>query len=244
VTTALTRTPAGSAPGPDGFRPFILKKLTGSAAVPNRQTLELALVNFRNLVLTGSVPSAIRHLVFVANLIAFRKKDGGVRPIAIGLALRRLVAKAACVATQQQVATLLAPIQLGLGILGGADAAVYGVRRFLDAAIGEYGIVKLDFANAFNAVSRASVVNAVNAHFPQLERFTRCAYGSRSTLLFGDYVIPSASGVQQGDPLGPLLFAVAIRHISHAGQSEQNVWYLDDATIGGRSDSQDINRSH
>jgi len=189
--------------------------------------------NFSNLVLAGSVPLTIRHLFFGANLIAFRKKDGGVRPIAIGLALRRLIARAACAATQQQAAELLSPIQLGLGIRGGAEAVVHGVRRFLDAATGETGIVKLDFANAFNAVSRTAVLRAMSAHLPELERFVRCAYGATSTLRFGDFTIPSACGVHQGDPLGPLLFALAVRNISHQALSDLNIWYLDDATIGG-----------
>jgi len=149
LTTALTRTPAG----PDGLRPIALKQLTGPRAGPARQPLLLALLNFCNLALAGSVPPAIQYLFFGANLIAFRKKDGGLRPIAIGLALRRLVSKAACAATQQLAAELFCPIQLGLGIRSGAEAAVHGVRRFLDAATGDTGIVKLDFANAFNAVS-------------------------------------------------------------------------------------------
>jgi len=56
-----------------------------------------------------------------------------------------------------------------LGIRGGAEAAVHGVRRFLDSITGDSGIVKLDFANAFNSVSRSSVVSAVSTHLPQLE---------------------------------------------------------------------------
>jgi len=56
--------------------------------------------------------------------------------------------------------------------------------------------VKLDFANALNAVSRSVVVSAVSTYLPQLECFTRCAYGTASTLLFGDFTISSACGVQ------------------------------------------------
>jgi len=188
----LARTPAGGAPGPDGLRPVLLKQLTGPRAGPARQALQQVILDFCDLALSGAVPPAIRHLFFGANLIVFRKKDGGPRPIAIGLSLRRLVARAACAATQQQAAELLAPTQLGLGVRAGAEAAVHGVRRFLDAATGESGIVKLDFANAFNTVSRSSVVSAVSTHLPQLERFTRCAYGTASTLLFGDFTITSA----------------------------------------------------
>ena len=45
--------------------------------------------------------------------------------------------------------------------------------------------------------------------------------------------ISSSCGVQQGDPLGPLLFALALHKVSHSGSADLTVWYLDDGTIGG-----------
>jgi len=233
---AVSRTPAGGAPGPEGLRPVHLKQLVGPRAGAAREALQSALLDFCNICLAGAVPQPIRPLLFGAGLIALRKKDGGLRPIAIGLALRRLVARAACAAVRERAAALLTPTQVGFGVRGGAEAAVHGVRRFLDNATGASGLVKLDFANAFNAVSRTAVVAAVASHLPELERLVRCAYGAESTLLFGDHVIASACGVQQGDPLGPLLFALAIRDISHGGAADLAVWYLDDATIGGTAD--------
>ena len=44
-------------------------------------------------------------------------------------------------------------------------------------------------------------------------------------------LIWSDSGVQQGDPLGPLLFSLAIHDIASSMKTNYNVWYLDDATI-------------
>ena len=57
-------------------------------------------------------------------------------------------------------------------------------------------------------------------------------------------VIWSDSGVQQGDPLDPLLFSIAIHDIASSMKSNINVWYLDDATIAGdpRSVCDDIKR--
>ena len=43
----------------------------------------------------------------------------------------------------------------------------------------------------------------------------------------------SAEGVQQGDPLGPLLFCLTIQPLIQDLQSEFKVFYLDDGTIGG-----------
>ena len=49
-------------------------------------------------------------------------------------------------------------------------------------------------------------------------------------------LLPS-SGVQQGDPLGPLLFALGIhplvRRLSSIPGVDLSAWYLDDGTIAG-----------
>ena len=45
------------------------------------------------------------------------------------------------------------------------------------------------------------------------------------------------SGVQHGDPIDPLLFALAVNQIASGVQSEVNVWFLDDTTIGDNPES-------
>lgn len=45
--------------------------------------------------------------------------------------------------------------------------------------------------------------------------------------------IPSCVGCQQGDPLGPVIFNLAIHPIITQLTSNLNIWYLDDGTIGG-----------
>ena len=50
----------------------------------------------------------------------------------------------------------------------------------------------------------------------------------------------SQEGVQQGDPLGPLLFAVVIHAIIvsiavQVPKLEANLWYLDDGTFAGKT---------
>ncbi|KAL0879439.1 hypothetical protein ABMA27_003190 [Loxostege sticticalis] len=49
-------------------------------------------------------------------------------------------------------------------------------------------------------------------------------------------LILSQVGVQHGDPLGPLLFSLAIHKAISNIQSPLNVWYLDDGTVGGETD--------
>ena len=46
-------------------------------------------------------------------------------------------------------------------------------------------------------------------------------------------VISSEEGLQQGDPLAPALFCLAINPLVTSLTSPLNVWYLDDGTLGG-----------
>ena len=46
----------------------------------------------------------------------------------------------------------------------------------------------------------------------------------------------SSEGVQQGDPIGPLLFCLTIHKLISNLKAEFNVFYLDDGTIGGNLD--------
>ena len=62
-------------------------------------------------------------------------------------------------------------------------------------------LLKMDFTNAFNSLRRDRMFLAVRDLTPQLLPLVISAYGSLSSLFFGDKVIESWEGVQQGDPL-------------------------------------------
>jgi len=89
IVSALRPFKPGSGAGPDGLRPQHIQDM-----VQESGTLFISsLVNFVNHVLSGGVPEPVRHVFFGANLHALRKKDGGLRPTAVGLTLRRLTSK-------------------------------------------------------------------------------------------------------------------------------------------------------
>ena len=79
------------------------------------------------------------------------------------------------------------------------------------------------------------MLNAARDHFPALARWVAWTYGRPTVLQFGDAATPSATGVQQGDPLGPLLFAAAIQPMAAALRSGLDLWlfYLDDGVLAG-----------
>ena len=63
--------------------------------------------------------------------------------------------------------------------------------------------------------------------------FVYQAYARPSSLFFEDEVLDLKEGVQQGDPLGPLLYSLTLMGLLKCCNSELNKWYLDDATLAG-----------
>ena len=64
--------------------------------------------------------------------------------------------------------------------------------------------------NAFNTERRQSTFDGVSTRAPQMLRFYVWAYGGRTPLLWHGHLAGwSETGVKQGDPAGPLYFAVS-----------------------------------
>ena len=234
IVIAVRSFPNGSAGGPDGLKPQHLKDMLRPTANDGR-TLISALAQFVALVLQGKTPLSIRPFFFGASLTALTKKEGGVRPIAVGCTLRRLAAKVAGLKMREEMTALLGPHQLGFGFKGGSEAAVHAVRLYLND-LEENCILKLDFRNAFNTLRRDKMLQSVKNFAPDLLHFVHSTYSSPSTLFWGDKTIQSEEGVQQGDPLGPLLFCLTIHPLVSQLKSELCVWYLDDGTVGGTAE--------
>ena len=233
VILAIRSFPKGSAGGPDGLLPQHLKDMTGASAESGGPVLLSALTSLVNIILQGKVPMAVRPLFFGANLTALTKKDGGVRPIAVGCTLRRLAAKTAGRYIMDAMGLLLAPRQLGYGTALGCEAAVHASRLYLSNLQPGQVILKLDFENAFNCIRRDKMLQAVSNLAPELAPFVLASYSEPSTLFWGGTSLGSSEGVQQGDPLGPLLFCLTIHKLTSQLESKFCLFYLDDETLGG-----------
>ena len=128
---------------------------------------------------------------------------------------------------------LLQPSQLGVDIPQGCEAAVHATRSFIAQTQGEKVLLKLDVKNAFNSIRRDTVLQAAQTHLPKIYSFIWDCCSSKKSLFHGDFRLDSATGVQQGEPLGPVLFALAIHGVTSEVKSDLNAWYLDDGCIGG-----------
>ena len=237
VAMGIKSFPSGSAGGPDGLRPQHLKDLTGESAERGGRELLIALTSFINHILQGNAPLSVCPILFGATLIALRKKEGDIRPIAIGLTLRRLAAKIGVFRVVQSVSSALAPLQLGYGVPSGCEAAARAARQYLESMPSNHVLLKVDFRNAFNSVRRDKILEAVKSSIPELFLFVSSAYTVPSYLMCEDSIILSEEGVQQGDPLGPLLFCLTLHPLLSQLQSELKIFYLDDGTVGGSTES-------
>ena len=102
-------------------------------------------------------------------------------------------------------------------------------------------LLTVDLKNAFNTIERAFIARAIR-QCPKLQPLIGIflfAYSLPSRLLLrGLEPISSSRGVRQGDPLGPLYFALGIQGIlsdlAAEFKNSVHVWaYLDDITLVG-----------
>ena len=234
--------PKGSASGPSGLKPQHLK----DAIVPGwgdevaRQVSALL-----SLLARGHAPQELQRYLCGATLVTLKKKDGAHRPVAVGDTWRRLVAKALCRRYARELKKYSEPVQLGVGTKAGCEAIVHTTRQWLgrNRTAKDKVFVKMDLSNAFNAVGRSAVLAAVRRIIPGVAPWADFCYNHESLLWLDSRRLSSARGVQQGDPLGPAFFALAIHEkflraksvVEHKfpDKLDFSVFYLDDGVVAG-----------
>jgi hypothetical protein len=205
----------------------------------------------------GALPPQIKPFLLSSMLVGIDKDSGqGIRPIAIGEIFYRLAAYSLLHDVMDDIRRVLLPIQLGVSVSGGCETIITNLNHILEQGATSIqsgsslpmAALAIDFANAFNTISRAFVLDTLYSH-PSLNRLwdiVDFAYSEPSDLYIHDEDgilaprIVSSEGVRQGDPLSSALFSLAIHPIYKQTLCNHplvcGAAILDDFTMVGQSD--------
>ena len=202
-----------TAASPSKMYPEHLLHAVECTAPDHSESALKAIARFVNTGSRGKFPSSVSKALCSASLTALSKKKGGVRPIAVSEILRRLIAERLVKEAKSKAVELFDSIQLGVGVSGGAEAIIHSTKityeKILNADSKE-GLFQMDLRNAFNSVERSHSLQAACDFMPGIAAFINFCYSQLFPLLYTNASLQSEWGVQQGDPLGPLLFSLTL----------------------------------
>ena len=107
ILRAISSPPRGSTGGRDSMRPQLLQDILRRTAAPLRDRTLSALADLVVAMLTSPLSPSLGPLLASASLVGIPKLRGGIRPIAVGLTLRRLAGKVALCLNNDDISTHL-----------------------------------------------------------------------------------------------------------------------------------------
>ena len=186
--------------GPDGIRPQHLVELT---VTENRSTPSQFYHRARQWLPQCTCPQDIAQLLFDGRLITMDKKSGSIRPIVVGYVWRCLAAKSASIPATNTLAHYFSPLQLGVGVPGGCEAAMHA------EGISHRKCLQIIFSLSGNFPTHSIAYTELSCLIQSVRWFrssTNVIIWRILTLQFDKLSISLADGQQQGDLLGGLLF--------------------------------------
>jgi hypothetical protein len=109
----------------------------------------------------GKCPYLASMMLCPSLLIALSKPDNGIRLIAVGEVLYRLVSTYVTHANKKAIINIVKPIQLGVGVPEGCEFVIHTLQYQLTNVIRYASALCIDFKNAFNTIDRAHVLQSL-----------------------------------------------------------------------------------
>ena len=218
VAEALRSTKRGAAPGLSGATAEQYKLLLDEPSVLEAFTAVV------NSLARAEVPATVADALALSRLTALRKPNGGVRGIATGDVLRRLVSRVLARTFADVFDRATRPYQYALSTRTGTDALAAVLRAAVEMDP-EAVVVSLEGRSAYDSISRAAIFRKLRDTAPQLVPFVRSVYARTSTFLWWDadgqvHEVLQAESVEQGDPLAPALYALGQHDALHAAAAD------------------------
>ena len=165
-------------------------------------------------VAAANLPESVAEALALSKLTALRKPSGGVRPIAAPSLLRRLAGRLLVSTRKGELATALGRQQFAVGTAAGAEVLGHSVRALTEADP-DLVLLCLDARNAYGTASRSACLDALGRVAPELLACAELFCHRTSQYFYWDgagqcHRLCATSGVDQGDPLAPLLFACGV----------------------------------
>ena len=114
----------------------------------------------------------------------------------MGEVLRRLASRLCCTAARPFVPDTFLPYgQVGVGVNGGLEAPVHGIRKPTTdkSQNDDFCCVKVDMKNAFNECRRKPILDSVRKNFPEFFAGVQWSYHCAAELRFGIHCLTSTA---------------------------------------------------
>lgn len=238
--------PPASAAGPSGLRADHLKAMIGEMPGGEGEMLLKELDRFVCTQLRDGSPEGMAQILCCARLTPLKKKakmvgsQDGVRPVAAGETLRRLVGKTFM--HQEKVREANRDFlgkQHGVGVPSACSLVGMSLQQLVNClrkrGCDNWVVLLVDLKNAFNHISRMRLLTNILGKCPEAFPWLQTCLGKHTPLFVGGQVIMSQTGVPQGCPVSGWAFCLGINDILQEIDTmlEWQAWYMDDGLLVG-----------
>jgi hypothetical protein len=151
-----------ASPGWTGWIRALIRRV--AAHDGHSEDLLLQIHKFVTRSMKGELGAGAPSLLSTGRAVLKPKPDGGLRPLGIGEAWYRLIARCLYKTVVSEVSAALAPLQLGSGFSGGVEICSRLPLLALDGDVGgrvDALLFTLDVENAFNSMRRSHILKGI-----------------------------------------------------------------------------------